>query len=138
MKVVNVERNDPCPCGSGTPYEQCCLRFLSDQEIPETAETLMRSRYTAYALGLTEYLQKTWHQDTRPEDLCFPSAPIIRWLSLNVLSTIKGQSQDVQGTVEFIARFRIQGRIEELHEISEFTRHDGKWFYLRALGQSGN
>lgn len=136
MEIIKIKEEDPCPCGSESSYAQCCKPYLTGTDIPKTAQSLMRSRYTAYALGLSDYLQGTWHADTRPESLCFPDTPVIRWLSLKVINTQEGGEHDDSGTVEFVARFRIQSRVEELHEISEFTRHEGKWYYLRALGQN--
>lgn len=87
----------------------------------------MRSRYVAYALGLESYLLATWHPSTRPADLKLDEDPP-RWLGL----TIKHHKlqDDNHATVEFIARYKINGRAYRLHEISRFVRVDGHWFYI--------
>ena len=60
---------DSCPCGSEKSYSQCCEPFLSDMAQPDTAESLMRSRYTAYTLKDSAYLYKTWHALTQPKSI---------------------------------------------------------------------
>ena len=74
-----------CLCGSGRPYETCCGRFHAGEPAPD-AETLMRSRYSAYVLGLEDYLQATWHPDTRPATLELDATPRPQWLGLSVKS----------------------------------------------------
>jgi SEC-C motif domain protein len=88
----------------------------------------MRSRYTAYVLGLRDYLLATWHPDTRPASLD-PDEPGLQWLGLDIR---RAQSIDEQhAIVEFIARYKIGGRAHRLHEISRFARDDlGHWLYL--------
>jgi len=122
-------KSDPaCPCGTGTPYSGCCGSFIEGTATPETAEALMRSRYTAYVLGRADYLQATWHPTTRKSDLDLDSP--VTWLGLKVVSTRDGNSTDKQGWVEFIARYKIGGRAHRLHEISRFVRRDGFWVYV--------
>nr|WP_314623900.1 YchJ family metal-binding protein [uncultured Noviherbaspirillum sp.] len=113
-----------CPCGGGA-YPLCCGRFHQG-DIPASAEQLMRSRYSAYVLGLHDYLRATWHPRTRPaeQDLQGDDA---RWLGLEVRSA---QEHGDEATVEFIARYRLAGRGHRLHETSRFLREDGRWFYL--------
>jgi SEC-C motif-containing protein len=87
----------------------------------------MRSRYTAYVLGLEPYLLATWHRSTRPAALDLASAAQPKWLGLE----IKVQStRDETATVEFVARCRVGGRARRLHEVSRFVREDGRWLYL--------
>lgn len=88
----------------------------------------MRSRYSAYVLGLAPYLLATWHATTRPATLDLAEDAATKWLGLTVK---KHQQQDAQNaTVEFVARYRVAGRGQRLHEISRFVREDGRWFYL--------
>lgn len=116
-----------CPCGRAD-YDRCCGRF-HDGAIPETAEQLMRSRYSAYVLGLGDYLAATWHPDTRPSsiDVGSAEAKATRWLGLDV----KRHSADGdRATVEFVARYRVGGgSAQRLHELSRFERIDGRWYY---------
>jgi SEC-C motif-containing protein len=88
----------------------------------------MRSRYTAYVLEREDYLRQTWHPDSRPAALELDGRQ--NWLGLKVLRTERGGESDDDGLVEFVARFKIDGRGHRLHEISRFERVDGRWFYL--------
>jgi SEC-C motif-containing protein len=91
----------------------------------------MRSRYSAYVLGRETYLLDTWHPDTRPETVSLTADQ--RWLGLKIRSTRSGGEDDEEGTVEFIARFKIAGRGHRLHEISTFRRLAGRWHYLDGV-----
>ncbi|AOF82396.1 hypothetical protein BSY238_1646 [Methyloversatilis sp. RAC08] len=87
----------------------------------------MRSRYSAYVLGLTDYLLATWHPTTRPAAL-MPDEAGLKWLGLDVR---RCAMQDTDhGTVEFVARSKLGGRAHRLHETSRFVRENGRWFYL--------
>ena len=120
-----------CPCGGGA-YLLCCERWHRGAAAPG-AELLMRSRYSAYVLGLDDYLLATWHPQTRPaaQDLQGDEA---RWLDLAVRAA---REQGDEATVEFIARYRIAGRAHRLHETSRFLREGGRWFYLDGTFPEG-
>ena len=87
----------------------------------------MRSRYAAYVLGRRDYLAETWHPSTRPADL-EPDPPGLRWLGLEVRRHV--QQDPDHAIVEFVARSKLGGKAERLHETSRFVREDGRWFYL--------
>jgi SEC-C motif-containing protein len=125
-----------CHCGSGRPYEACCGRLHSGAENAPTAETLMRSRYSAYVLKLADYLLATWHPDTRPVELDL-SADDTKWLGLEVKK--HAQQDDSHASVEFVARYRIAGKGHRLHELSRFVREDGRWYYVdgELMGGAG-
>jgi len=89
----------------------------------------MRSRYSAFVLGLTDYLLATWHPSTRPLTM-EPDPSGLKWLGLEVRSA---QSQDIDhASVEFVARSKLGGRAQRLHEMSRFVREDGRWFYVEG------
>jgi SEC-C motif-containing protein len=92
------------------------------------AEVLMRSRYSAYVLGLRNYVLATWHPTTRPARID-PDEPGLKWLGLDVR---RHEQQDAHhAVVEFIARSKLAGRAHRLHETSRFVREgDGRWYYL--------
>lgn len=119
--------SDTCPCGTGRPLEQCCGPLLSTERLASTAEELMRSRYTAYALGDREHLWRTWDPRTRPEE---PYLGDDRWSGLEVLKVVDGGPQDSTGVVEFVASSE-GGRLAER---SRFTRRGGRWFYTGVDG----
>lgn len=123
-----MKTGDACPCGSGRRYADCCGRLHAGTELARTAEALMRSRYSAYVLKLDEYLQASWHPSTRPLNLDLAEDDGTKWLGLEIK---RHQLQDeTHATVEFVARYRIDGRGHRLHEISRFVREDGRWFYV--------
>jgi SEC-C motif domain protein len=112
-----------CPCGSGRTYPECC-EPLHQQRNAATPEALMRSRYSAYALGRIDYLLATWHPSTAPGDLELGPT---KWLGLQV---IEAQEQGDAGVVEFIATYKVSGRLQRLHEVSRFVRESGQWLYI--------
>jgi SEC-C motif-containing protein len=120
-----------CPCGSGLDYDECCGPPHRGEIAAPTAERLMRSRFSAFALGEVDYLLRTWHSRTRPESLDLD--PAQRWIRLEVLDTAKGGPADPTGIVEFRAVFRQAGHTDELHERSRFVREDGAWVYVGPL-----
>ena len=88
----------------------------------------MRSRYSAYVLGLHDYLLATWHPSTRPQVLELGDPATTRWLGLEVK---RHGAQDDTGMVEFVARYKVGGASAvRLHERSRFLREDGRWYYL--------
>ena len=122
----------PCPCG-GRRYGDCCGPVHRGTQAA-TAEALMRARYSAFALGDEAFLHASWHPSTRPARIELD--PRVRWLGLRIRDRAAGGPDDSMGTVEFVARWRLDGRGHRQHELSEFVREDGRWLYLRSL--SGN
>ncbi|MEW6313612.1 MAG: YchJ family protein [Pseudomonadota bacterium] len=118
-----------CPCGSGVAYAECCAHFHRGAAAP-SAEALMRSRYSAYVLCLEDYLLATWHASTRPARLDLEQERRTQWLGLRVVATRSGMADDGSGSVEFVARYKVNGKAGRLHEISRFLREQGRWFYL--------
>lgn len=93
----------------------------------------MRSRYTAYVLLVKDYLLQTWHISTRPVQLELTADPPLKWRELRIVHTTQGSEADNVGTVEFIARYKLNGKAEQMHEISAFVREQGTWFYVNAV-----
>lgn len=131
----------PCPCGLPHGYAQCCGRYHAGAQhlAAPTPEALMRSRYSAYALGLREYVLDTWHASTRPEKMeRFDSG--VKWLGLTVKRA--WTTSDEEGFVEFVARSKAPGGgpADRLHELSRFRRDEsteGRWQYVDAVGDDG-
>ena len=121
-----------CPCNTGLPLAQCCQPLLKGEQQAETAAALMRSRYCAYTLGDEDYLLRTWHSTTRPAQLELNTSQQ-RWQRLKIRATTAGQVADDNGTVEFVAIYKINGRAERLHERSRFGREDQQWRYIDGL-----
>ena len=119
-----------CPCGSGASLEACCGPYIDGVLPAPTAEALMRSRYSAYALQQADYLRATWHPDTRPSRVRLDAEQ--RWIGLSIKATEAGCEGDTRGVVEFVARFKVAGRGHRLHERSRFECIDGQWYYLNG------
>jgi len=126
-----MEEDDACPCGLGDGYAACCGRFHRGVPAP-TAESLMRARYSAFAVGDAGYLLRTWHPSVRPSRLTLD--PALRWTRLAVLGTDRGGLFDDAGTVRFRAVYVEDGKRGVLAETSSFARRDGQWTYLGAAG----
>ncbi|HEY3597587.1 MAG TPA: YchJ family protein [Paraburkholderia sp.] len=135
------QRPAECPCGGAAPdrrdtakaprFADCCGRYLDSGEPAPTALDLMRSRYSAYVLGDARYLRATWAPQTCPVELdadpAAPDAP--RWLGLQI--TRFAAVDDTHAEVEFVARYKVNGRAHRLHESSRFLRgSDGRWLYV--------
>ena len=121
-----------CPYQSKKQFQYCCGMYLSGKKKPDTAEKLMRSRYTAFVKGNVNYLMATVDPDLRkPNDFeeLTTSISNTRWLGLTIINTQKGKKQDVTGWVEFEAIYRVT-EPAQLHERSRFRKIDGQWFYI--------
>lgn len=134
MKPAAVLPTASCPCGRLNARRQpltfaaCCGPLLADRTAHPApdAQALMRSRYTAFVLGDVAYLQASWHPSTRPVELTLE--PGIKWLGLEVRQHRVLDTDHAE--VEFVARSRIAGQGQRLHERSRFVREAGQWYYV--------
>ena len=121
-----------CPCGSGQVYEACCGPLIKGERFPETAEQLMRSRYSAYTLQEIPYIRDTNHPDSR-EDWDEAGATAwsksSTWQGLDILETEAGGPDDERGVVEFVARFSMKGEDLAHRERAVFERAEGRWYF---------
>lgn len=122
----------PCPCGRARPYGACCgalhAAFEADGRLHAgDAESLMRSRYSAFVLDRRDYLLASWHPRTRPAQLDAPE-PGLRWLGLEVREHRRLDA--THATVAFVARSKLGGRAHRLIETSRFECVDGQWLYV--------
>ena len=129
-----------CPCGSGKIFVQCCELYLKNKAVPDTAELLMRSRYTAFTQVDVDYLKKTLAPESRGDFDATSTkqwAQNARWKGLKIISTHKGGLDDKKGTVEFIATYQTDpengGEVLEHHEVSQFRKSDnGQWLFVEG------
>jgi len=119
-----------CYCCSGKPFANCCEPYLNTTEKAPTAETLMRSRYSAYCIQEVDYLVATTHSSTRKfhkkEDITTWSKRN-QWIKLEILNA-------TETVVEFKAYFldeRLKANVH--HEKSTFVKEDGNWFYVDGV-----
>ncbi|MFL0798290.1 MAG: YchJ family protein [Cellvibrionaceae bacterium] len=135
-----MTQTNQCPCGSTLTYKECCGKYhrglstgknAGANTLPDSPETLMRSRYSAFALGEIDYLINTLHASKgKPDDADSLETAIesTQWLRLHILNH---SQSDKAGVVEFQAIFRDRntGEIGMLHEQSNFVKEDSRWFY---------
>lgn len=126
-----------CPCGSGASLQQCCAPRLDGTRPAQTAEQLMRSRYTAHVVCQVDYLLRTW----RSPDPAAVDPDAVRqwaqqsdWRGLTVHRCLKGGPGDSEGWVEFTAAYvdttGATPGLQQHREKSFFIRQDGEWFYV--------
>ncbi|HLV21388.1 MAG TPA: YchJ family protein [Polyangiaceae bacterium] len=122
-----------CVCGTGESTETCCLPLIRGERRAETAEQLMRSRYTAYALGEIDHIIGS-HDPERVDDVDRASTEAwskqAEWLGLEILGTEAGGPHDDAGTVDFLARYKMRGVVVPHRERAEFRKHDGHWVFV--------
>jgi len=131
---TSLTSSDPCPCQSGHEYQNCCQPIIQQQSA-QTPEQLMRSRYTAFAINDSDYLQASWHPDNRPTQLSLDDAT--QWKNLEILKAQPVSEQIDQATTEGWVTFRAtffepnigSGQWQALEETSRFLRESGKWLY---------
>ena len=124
--------NEKCPCNSGKDYASCCEPIIKKTKKAETPEALMRSRYTAYAKTEVDHIIDSTHADMRDAN----DREEVRkwseksdWMGLEIIRTEGGAEKDDVGYVEFIARYMDHGINLEHHEIAEFRRVKGDWYF---------
>ena len=126
---------DQCPCGSGKNYSECCGPLIKGEHFVQTAEELMRSRYSAYVKQEITYIVNT----ILPEKLGdFDEEGIRRWSEkaqwqkLEILNVEDGGLNDTEGKVEFIAQYIDKGKTNKHHEIGKFKKYNNRWYYHDA------
>ncbi len=122
----------PCVCGLEPGTEECCGRFLSGEQRPESAEQLMRSRYAAFVLGNVDYIMETHDPETvGSQDRSFVEkwSQESKWDGFDVLASERGGSEDTDGVVEFVAKYRMGGQSARHHERATFRKIEGRWYF---------
>lgn len=123
---------EKCPCGSGLAYSACCEPLIRGQAEAQTAEALMRARYSAYVKQEVEFIETTHQRDERDELSIEETRKWSRestWLGLKILGKEKGGPADDWGKVDFVASYSQKGLREDYHEIGEFKKVGGRWYY---------
>ncbi len=128
-----------CPCGSGLAFGDCCKRVLAGKKRADTAERVMRARYSAYVTGDIAFLGKSLVSADRAafdSDGARAWSEKADWQGLEIVSTERGQSDDADGVVEFVARYLMDGVEQAHHERATFVRESGAWCYAggRVIG----
>ncbi len=122
-----------CPCCSTAEYKDCCEPLIKGEKSAETAEQLMRSRYTAYVNTEIDYLEKSTHPDHRTDfdgRAARNWSESSEWKKLEIVAAENGGPEDNEGIVEFIAHYSNKAIIQKHHERAEFKKQDGQWFFV--------
>lgn len=120
-----------CYCGNSLSFEQCCQPIIKEQQFAQTAEQLMRSRYSAYCIKDGGYIYNTYAKEKRADNSVSDIqqwADETKWLSLQIKSSDLGN--DTYDFVEFIATYKANNEIWQLHEKSRFIIENEHWRYL--------
>ena len=124
-----------CPCGSAKDLASCCGAYHDGAAAP-TAVALMRSRYSAFVLGLGQYLHDTLAEDQRSDfdvQEFNESNGDTKWIGLDIRKTSEGGENDETGSVEFVARYKMQADTVAHHELAQFKREDGRWVFADCV-----
>mgnify|MGYP003307408249 CR=1 FL=1 len=132
---INSDENintELCPCGSGKKYDECCGAIISGAKSAASPEDLMRARYTAFTKGEVDFIYNTIAAEKREEN---DRAGIeqwsknSKWLGLEIHNTkIDSENPDI-GFVEFTATYIERGIKLPHHELAEFHKINGVWFF---------
>ena len=125
-----------CPCGSGHHFVVCCQSIINGKSVAQTAEQLMRSRYSAFVKGEVDYLLRSHHSSTRPvkeRSHMLQWMNSVQWLGLTILSAAAGQANDSNGYVEFKAFYVESNQTQIIHEKSLFEKENGYWVYVSGI-----
>ncbi len=121
----SIRLDSPCPCGNPRHYQDCCQALIERRRQAQFAEQLMRSRYTAHAVGAIDYLLDTWAPEIRAQlnrQQVQQWAQESDWLGLKIVASHGGQLHDSKGEVEFIASYHQNGQLYQHRERSQFRR----------------
>lgn len=124
---------DACPCGSGKTFAACCGPLLDGTAKAETAEALMRARYSAHVVGNFDFIAATHAPEVRASynvSAAKAQAKTMQWTGLEILDTDEGGPGDDTGTVTFSARFLQDGQVHAHRERAAFRRENGQWVYV--------
>jgi SEC-C motif domain protein len=122
-----------CPCGTGLDFNRCCGPIIEGLKQAESAESLMRARYTAYTRVATHFLRESLHPDHRDEhdaESVHAWAEDSQWHGLEIISSQDGGPGDETGTVEFACEFTHEDELRRHHERARFARHEGVWYFV--------
>ncbi len=124
-----------CPCGLEKEYSECCEPLIKGARKAETAEELMRSRYTAYSRAEIDYIVSTIvksKQSEQDKNSIRKWSKNSTWKKLEIVNTEKGGPDDDEGYVEFIAHYITDGDRQTHHEIANFVKEDSTWYFNDA------
>ena len=127
---MTIAKEDSCPCNSGRKYGECCGPVLEGAAKAETAEALMRARYSAYVTEHVAFLKESAVEAVQREfDEAASTAwcRAAKWHGLEIIRTEEGGPNDARGVVEFRATYTANGEFCNHHEVSTFVKEPDGW-----------
>lgn len=124
---------DKCPCCSLLKFKECCKPYLEKLKTPQTAEQLMRSRYTAFFLNDFAYIEETMRENALKRFSlkdAISQAKNCKWTGLKVVEHTR---ENDSAFVEFVAEYSSYGKVFSMREKSLFKKIEGQWFYVDAV-----
>ncbi len=121
-----------CPCGSRDKYFECCEPYITGKKDAETAEALLRARYSAYTLQELDYIYETIHPEQKKNHdhkATRKWAEESKWLGLEFLDIKNGLVEDDEGVIEFKVRFSQKFETQTHHELASFKKFEGRWYF---------
>ena len=123
--------SEACPCGVGE-YIHCCQPLHRGERCAETAEQLMRSRYSAFAKHEIDYIERTTalgQQTALDMSAIAAWSKANQWLKLEIVNCNE-KLDKTHAFVEFKAHYHDGKNTEIHHELSHFVKHEGQWYFL--------
>ena len=130
-----MKNEDTCPCESGRTFGECCGPVISGAAKAETAEALMRARYSSYVTGDIEFLRSSATEAVQKEfdpEASKRWSEMAKWHGLEVIKTERGGKDDADGVVEFRALYSANGEFCNHHEVAQFARENGDWKFIEG------
>ena len=125
-----MKKEDTCPCKSGKPFGECCGPVISGEVKAETAEALMRARYSSYVTGDVQFLKTSATESVQEEfdeEASKAWSAAAEWHGLEIIATERGGKDDSDGIVEFRAMYTASGEFCNHHEVSKFVKGADGW-----------
>ncbi len=123
-----------CPCNAENEFETCCEPLIKGVRMPESAEELLRSRFSAYATKDIDYVINTTHPQTRGD---LVRSELEEWAHTVEWKELVVNNADTEGHVEFSATYRENGEVRVHRELSTFKEHDGQWYFFDSAYPKG-
>lgn len=135
MPTTQTQAQGTCPCGSEKSLSSCCLPLIQGKQKAETAEELLKARYTAFTRGDVDFILSTHHSKTREQikrEEVEEWSKGSDWVRLQVVKSEGGQPKDEKGMIQFLAQYRVDGKMHDHWEVSQFEKENGEWRFYDA------
>jgi SEC-C motif-containing protein len=124
----------PCSCGSGLDFAACCEPIITGKRLADSAEQLMRARFTGHVANANEFLHYSYLPTSRQPFVPDSEVSPLAWTRL-VIHSHEPEVKPNVSYVDFTAYYNEGEAQGALHEKSEFQRIDGRWLFTRTLRQ---